>query len=170
MPLPSTMTPIATQTLTASASSITFSSIPQGYTDLMIVTSAIANVTGADVFVTTYNGDTASNYSYTSLYGSGSSAGSYRGTSVGIILGWMSVFNSSEWSPSTFHFMNYANTTTYKTMLVKSGNATTSGAYVDLSVGLWRSTAAITSINMRTVNGYGIKAGSSFTLYGIKAA
>ena len=170
MPLPSTMTPIATQTLTASASSITFSSIPQGYTDLMIVTSAIANVTGADVFVTTYNGDTASNYSYTSMYGSGSAAGSYRASSTGIILGWMSTFNSSEWSPSIFHLMNYSNATTNKTMLVKSGNATTSGAYVDLSVSLWRSNAAITSINMRTVNGYGIKAGSSFTLYGIKAA
>jgi hypothetical protein len=164
------MTPIATQTLTTSASSITFSSIPQGYTDLIIVTSAIANVTGADVFVTTYNGDTASNYSYTSLYGTGSAAGSYRAGSVGIVLGWLSTYNSSEWSPSIFHFMNYANSTTYKTMLVRTNNATTTGGLVEAAVGLWRSTAAITSINMRTVNGYAIKAGSTFTLYGIKAA
>lgn len=168
--MPQTYEPIATQTLTTSASSITFSSIPQNYTDLVIVTNAIANVTGADIFVTTYNGDTGSNYSYTSVYGTGSSVGSYRSSSVGIVLGWMSVFNSSEWAPSIFHLMNYSNTTTNKTMLVRSGTVTTTGGYVDLSVSLWRSTAAITSINMRTVNGYGIKAGSSFTLYGIKAA
>lgn len=175
MPLPSTLTPIANITVGTAVASVSFSNIPQNYTDLVIVTSAIANVTGADLFVTYFNGDNSgTTYSFTQLYGGGSGgggAGVQRTTNQnGFVIGWLSTYNSTEWSPSIFNIMNYSNTTTHKSILLKSGNSGTTGGSVDLSVGTWRNTAAITSIGMRTVNGYYIKSGSTFGLYGIKAA
>ena len=62
--------------------------------------------------------------------------------------------------------MNYANTTTYKTILGRWGSSANNQTRI--SVGLWRSTAAITSFTITP--SLGIAAGSSFTLYGIKAA
>ena len=61
MPLPSTMTPIATNTLTAVASSVTFSSIPSTYTDLVLVLQG--SFDSADDVRFRFNGDTGSNYS-----------------------------------------------------------------------------------------------------------
>jgi len=62
--------------------------------------------------------------------------------------------------------MNYSNTTTYKTGLVRA-NSAASGT--DAIVGLWRSTAAITSI-VATHDTAQFATGSTFTLYGIASA
>jgi hypothetical protein len=62
--------------------------------------------------------------------------------------------------------MNYSNSTTYKTILSR-GNVTGTG--IDLNVSLWRSTAAITNITVTSFTST-YTAGSTFTLYGIKAA
>jgi hypothetical protein len=166
------MTPIINWVAPSATTSVTFSSLPQNYTDLVIVTNGIANATGADIFVTHFNGDNASNtYSVTELYGSGSSAGSSRAVNQnGFVLGWLSTFNLAEWAPSVFNIMNYSNTTTYKPLLLRSGVATTSGGYVQIATGVWRNTSAVTSIIMRTVNGYQMKAGTTISIYGIKAA
>jgi hypothetical protein len=64
--------------------------------------------------------------------------------------------------------MNYANTTTYKTVLARS-NVT--DFRVAAIVGLWRSTSAINTIQLRSDNSsYNFTTGSTFTLYGISAA
>jgi hypothetical protein len=74
----STYTPIATQTLGSAAASVTFSSIPQGYTDLILVCSPVST-TGSNTFMwIRYNSDTGSNYSLTSMRGNGSTATSFR--------------------------------------------------------------------------------------------
>ena len=65
------------------------------------------------------------------------------------------------------NIQNYSNTTTYKTILGRANNAVTG---VTETVGLWRSTSAITSMTL--LQSYGsdlFKTGSTFTLYGIKA-
>ena len=62
--------------------------------------------------------------------------------------------------------MNYSNATTYKTVITRASNANNG---VDAVVGLWRNTAAITSINVFLGTG-NLDTGSTFTLYGIKAA
>ena len=76
MPLPSTMTPIATNTLVSATNSITFSSIPQGYTDLILIHSNISGTT--QQLRLTFNGDSGSNYSTTELYGTGSAVSHAR--------------------------------------------------------------------------------------------
>jgi len=63
--------------------------------------------------------------------------------------------------------MNYANTTTYKTSLTRGNIATVATL---ATVGMWRSTSAITSIKIERDGSNLLAAGSTFTLYGIAAA
>lgn len=163
MPLPSTMTPIATNTLTANAATVTFSSIPSTYTDLMMVVNTITS-TASEYMSINLNSDTGSNYSRTRLSGTGTSASSGRNTNetVGYIGAETYGTNALKFN-TVVHFMNYANTTTYKTFLSRAN-------HIDLAseaiVGLWRNTSAINTIKVNS----NFAAGSTFTLYGIKAA
>ena len=160
--MPSTYTPIATTTLGSAASSVTFSSISGSYTDLRIVYATTASADAGNYI--RYNSDSGSNYSRTGLYGNGSSAGSNRDTSSTGIYGPFTM--SSAITSNTIDIMNYSNTTTNKTCLVRAGAANNSTV---ASVGLWRSTAAITSVSI-TCDGANFVSGSTFTLYGVKSA
>lgn len=159
-----TYTPLATQTLSSAAASVTFSSISGAYTDLVLVVAGQA--TGAQRnLLLQFNGDTASNYSATILYGDGSAAASVRVTSqtsanVGGI-------DSTSQSNTIAQIMNYSNATTYKTVLGR-GNSSTN--IVAAKVALWRSTSAITSIVAFLAASDTFTTGSTFTLYGIAAA
>jgi hypothetical protein len=162
----STYTPIATTTLGSAVASYTFSSIPSGYTDLVLVASTQATSSGQGQSIE-LNSDTGSNYSATILRGNGSSAVSARITSVQAAL----LSNIAEPPTSSFgvyiaNFQNYSNATTYKSILCRSNNA---AAGTEAIVNLWRSTAAITSIKI-AISGGNFNTGSTFTLYGILAA
>ena len=157
--MPQTYTNIATQTLGSAAGSVTFSSIPSTYTDLVLIISGTA--VSSDTMTYQFNNDTGTNYSDTYLFGDGT-AGSGRHTSSGAIFG--AGINTTP-SHQILNIMNYSNTTTRKTTLLR-GNASGTGAAVAF-VGLWRNTAAITSIKLSI--GSNFATGSIFTLYGIKA-
>ena len=162
--MPSTYTPIATTTTGGSTSSVTFSSLGS-YTDLRLVIDAIGVGTG---YVSVqFNSDTATNYSLTRIGGNGSTASSNRASSqTSIDLSWSAAYTSSGRLLETVDFMNYRNTTTYKTLLSRAGKADNA---VDTIVGLWRSTSAITSINLMAMSA-NYAAGSTFTLWGIQSA
>jgi hypothetical protein len=157
----STYTPIATTTLSSATASVTFSSISQGYTDLVIVYNGISSTDDQNYF--RYNNDTGSNYSRTFMYGNGSAAGSNRSSNDTLLYG---PFSLSTPVTNIAHIMNYSNSTTYKTTLIRSGGAANSTI---ATVGLWRSTAAITNVLIATNSGT-FNAGSTFSLYGILAA
>jgi hypothetical protein len=151
--------------------SVTFTSIPQGYTDLVVVMSA-AMSSGSGTFSSWQaNGDTGTNYSSTTLYGTGSSTGSERQTNTANpYLNYYSDISTTLGQNTTIAtWLNYSNTTTFKTALVRSGTASGS-TYPGTSahVGLWRNTAAITSLAIKA-NGVNFAAGSTFSLYGIAA-
>ena len=164
-----TYEPIATQTLGSAAATVTFSSIPQTYTDLVLVCSTQGTTVTAAVTIR-YNSDTGSNYSVTRLYGDGSTATSnrYSNQTSAHIGDWMP--NATYFFPIVTQIQNYSNTTTYKTHLSRFGaSSDVQGAIV----GLWRSTAAINTITImenQASAGTNFKIGSTFTLYGIKAA
>ena len=168
MPLPSTYTPIATNTLASAASTVTFSNLPQGYTDLVLVCSPAQTTQAQGDLHFRFNSDTGSNYSFTRLTGTGSSALSSRGTNTSFInfenYGYPSDILGN--SNQIVQVMNYSNTTTYKTALGRPNSAETG---LEASVGMWRNTAAITSITC-FMNVGTLKSGSTFTIYGIKAA
>jgi len=154
----STYTPIATQTSDGSASTITFSSIPSTYTDLIFVVRSAGSGGSVDTTLR-FNGDTNSNYSRVYMYGSGSSvvtAEVPNQTQIG------SGVNAIH------HFMNYSNSTTYKTVLGRYWEASSISLAMCI---LWRSTAAINSIAISIAgSGQTFTNGSTFTLYGIAAA
>jgi len=162
----STYTPIATTTLGSAAATITFSSF-SGYTDLRLIMSVLPTGAGSAMELTV-NNDSASNYSWTNIYGNGTSALSGRTSNYGNILGGYGL-SSSTTIPTFFelNFQNYSNTTTYKTILSRfsDNGAGLAGA----AVSLWRSTAAITSIKINNPNST-YATGSTFTLYGIASA
>ena len=159
-----TYEPIATTTLGSPSSAVTLSSIPSTYTDLVLVCSYSGTSTAVNLYP---NGSGASDKSWTSLRGTGSIAESSRGSSIAIQDYWTTVTNSSgEFTVSTFNIMNYSNTTTFKTFLVRRSVAS---VYAETLVNLWRSTAAISSLSINSANG-NFAIGSTFTLYGIKAA
>lgn len=160
--MPTTYEPIATTTLGSAQGSVTFSTISQSFTDLILVYN-----TGSTSVVNDYvrlNGDTGSNYSWTRLVGTGSSVISSRGTNDTAMI--MGDTSSSLVTTQIIQIANYSNTTTNKTILNKSANP--SGAFT-VSVGLWRNTSAVTSITVFP-NGTTWLSGSTFTLYGVKAA
>jgi hypothetical protein len=169
MPLPSTMTPIATIATTSSAATVTFSNIPQTYTDLILVYNG--GLSGFDYIYSRYNSDTGSNYSGTAMYGNGSTASAHRYSSgtYNQLIGWGIGQGTALTSVGIIHFMNYANTTTYKSMILRDMNPE-SGGGTQAAVHLWRSTSAISSIVLTGINSRTITNGSTFTLYGIKAA
>jgi hypothetical protein len=162
-----TYTPIATTTLSSAQSSVTFSSISGSYTDLVLVMSPWLT-SGADNSKITVNSDTGTNYSRTNLYGDGSSAGSGRGTSESAFYPDRSAYPNTTAGANTVivSFMNYSNTTTYKTFLARANN-TSYGT--SAQVGLWRNTSAITSITITHATST-YASGSTFSLYGITAA
>jgi len=145
--------------------SITFTSIPQSYTDLVLV-AAFATDNASSINLNVGNGsiDTGSNFSWTYLLGNGSSASSSRGTSDTRIFSGATNSSNGQ-SNATYSFQNYSNTTTNKT-IINRFNDTTNGVYA--TVGLWRNTAAINQIRL-LANGNNFAVGSTFSLYAIKA-
>jgi hypothetical protein len=164
--MPLTYTPIATQTLGSAAASVTFSSIPATYTDLVLVFNG-TTVTSANNLSLQFNGDTASNYSMTRLRGTGSAAESSRFTSQTLMLGPNISSTSSTISPVIWQIQNYANTTTYKTALARGGGSDVETTAI---VGLWRNTAAINQVVVLVNGSQNMTIGSTFSLYGILAA
>lgn len=165
----STYTPIATTTLSSTQSNIEFTSISGSYTDLVLVLSIKSISTASNSWINLrINGDSNSNYSQTTLNGSGSSASSFNYTSRsdGIFIG---DTNSNDYATIICNILNYNNTTTYKSVLSRSSDATD---FVKEIVGLWRkSPEAITTINIQIESSANnIASGTTATLYGIKAA
>lgn len=161
-----TYTPITSTTLANTASSVTFSSIASTYTDLVLV----ANIKGSTGNYTRvqFNGDTGTNYSWLGISGDGTSATSFKTPNIAYTyLQGNALQTSTDFSYiSTTHFMNYSNTTTYKTFVSRSSAV---GSATDALVSLWRSTSAINSIYLYPNTG-NFATGSTFTLYGITAA
>jgi hypothetical protein len=170
--MPKTYEPIATQTLGSAAATVTFSSISGTYTDLMFVCAFSCDIANQDVRLKVGNGsiDTGTNYSFTYMNGSGTSPATGRLAAASYIANYSVLGTSTGQQNIIYQLQNYANTTTNKTTLAR---VNASDKEVAAVVGLWRSTSAINIISI-TNEGANPSAkfsiGSTFTLYGIKAA
>jgi hypothetical protein len=166
MPAGSTYSTIATTTLGSAQASISLSSIPSTYTDLLVVAS-IGSASPQQAYVIRFNSDSGSNYSWTRLSGIGTGlASSSRGSTQTYISGF-EIGSSTDRGVQTFHLNNYSNTNVFKTGLFRTGYATYQTSAI---VGLWQSTSAINSITITSSGGANIVTGSTLTLYGITAA
>ena len=154
---------LRTETVATATSSVTLSlSGISGYTDLVLVINATASGGALNPQIQ-FNGDTASNYSLTWMYGNGSAPFSGRySDQTSSYIGYLTTSQ-----PATFivQIQNYSNSTTNKTALFRWNTTNTE---VGAGVCLWRNTAAITSVTIKTsANNFAV--GSTFSLYGVKA-
>jgi hypothetical protein len=150
------------------SSSITFSSIPSTYTDLVLCLSLRASID-----VTNYSmdfNDLSTNQTSRQIYGSGSAAASNSGSSFDVAYGTVnsSVFTSNTFANAQIYIPNYAGSN-YKSISVDGvteNNAST--AYATLAAGLWSATAAITKIQLYPSGKTGtLVEYSTATLYGV---
>lgn len=153
---------IATTTL-STGGNLSFTSIPSTYTDLVLVASSPGATNVGSVIGLRFNNDTGTNYSDTILYG-GNATGSTKNNNASYIMALYYFGLKSVQSTLIYNIMNYANTTTYKTTLIRAN----SGQETDAIVGLWRSTSAINRVDL-FVDSSTFVSSSTFTLYGIKA-
>ena len=168
---------IATTTVgSGGASSISFSSIPNTYTDLQILLSARTNGTDAPGYaILRLNGNSSSVYSRKTLQGDGSTAQSYSGsgeTAVNYMYVNGNAGTVNTFSNTSIYIPNYnsSNNKAFYFDTVQERNATTN-AWVMTQANLWANTSAITSITLEPQN---IDSQTLFlqyttaTLYGIK--
>jgi hypothetical protein len=167
--MPNTLIPIQTYTLSSSASSVTFSNIPQNYTDLVLKVSARTTTGSFPDGRLQFNNDTGSNYNWRNAYGTGSGAGSNNGgTTTSIAFG--TLVGSSEtantFTSSEIYIPNYAGSTQKSVSSDSVTETNASTAYMAILAGLWTSTSAITSINIST-SATAFAQYTTATLYGV---
>lgn len=161
--------------LSATATSVTFSSIPATYTDLKLVASIRTDRTAstAENIRVQFNSDTGSVYSDRILEGNGSSASSSLDSAVASIMsgyGDTDADTANTFGSYEIYIPNYLSTNakSISSDSVVENNATT--GYNVLIAGLWNpaTQAAINAIKLFPQLGPNFKIGSSFYLYGIK--
>ena len=166
---------ISTTTLSTTAATVTFSSIPTGYTHLQLRCLIRTNRTsgdGADLKVN-FNSSSAT-YAFHNLSGYGGSASAEAGTSdVTISLQRLASDNtggSNIFAGMIIDILDYQSTSKAKTVRSLGGyDNNGSGGQISLSSGLWYATpAAITQIDLTTTATTSFKQYSSFSLYGVK--
>lgn len=166
------------QTVTVGAggvSSIDFTSIPSTYQHLQIryIAKSTNAATAADNLGLRFNSDTGSNYTRHYLDGSGTTVTSGNNTSVTQVYatcGQSSATYTNVFGGGIIDILDYANTSKYKTSRAMSGvEFTAAGGAIQYTSGLWMSTSAISSINIRALSG-NLAQYSTFALYGIKAS
>jgi len=161
---------IATTTVgSGGASSITFSSIPSTYTHLQI-RAITKNTSSSNFAAMRFNSDTASNYSAHYLDGDGASATAGAASNYDrSYFGYTSTSSQTNiFGVSVIDILDYANTNKFKTVRGLTGvDVNGSGGYIELNSSSWRSTSAITNINI-FFSSNNFAEYSSFALYGIK--
>jgi hypothetical protein len=155
-------------TLAAATSSVTFSNIPQNYGDLVLVVN-YAPTTNTDSPYFQVN-NSAANYSVVwMLGGSGNttSSGSSGPRAQIPILFAVGATVADGSNNVIFQIMDYAQTDKHKSMLIRANSNTNE---VAASTARWADTSAITSVSLSsTALSSTLKAGSTFSLYGIAA-
>jgi hypothetical protein len=167
--MPATYEPITTQTLGSNQNIITFTNFG-GYTDLVLIINAVTDHgdNGARGYIK-FNSDSNTNYSVTYLASDGSAPlSSFREASQTYIAYGVMGNVSTNYSAQIINIMNYTNTNVFKSVLCRSANADGTNNSNRLVAGNWRSTAAITQIDLDCDGEY--ITGSTFTLYGILKA
>jgi hypothetical protein len=170
-----TYTLIDSEVLASSAASVTFSAIPATFTDLVLRVSARCADTGTYAALKfTLNSHTSSNYSFTVLYGTGSSALSDRDSSLTSAKPKFTI-NANDATANTFgsaeiYIPSYLASQNKPISAFGVSETNSSTSYMGANALLWRNTAAITSIQISELFDTNLLTGSSFYLYGISNA
>jgi len=157
-----TYTALATVTLGTATASVTFSSIPATYRDLILVFAGTR--TGSNNVNFRFNSDTGTNYSWVVANGNGSTTLSVAETLSFIPTGYYDIATNAQMNV-IFQVMDYSATDKHKTSLSRSSQA---GAGVAMAASRWANTAAVTTVQIYAGNN-DFGSGSVFSLYGVIA-
>lgn len=163
MPTP-TYTPLANVTLASATSTISFSSIPSTYKDLIFVINIAATATVLNEVFIRFNGDTGSNYSYLEAFGAGSGSGGGGSGSrtynmIGYHGGGVSVITIAQ-------VMDYSATDKHKTTLARNDKTDQGTTMIGCR---WANTAAVTSALISNIAPANFPVGTTVALYGVIA-
>jgi hypothetical protein len=173
--MPSTYTLIASNVLSSSASSVTFSSIPNTYTDLAVRVSGrsddSSNSSNSIRFF--INSNTGTVYSFTRILGNGTSVASYSAPANTDELYFNNGLSTALSTANTFgnaeiYIPNYTSSTNKPVGSFQVAETNSSPVSVGMTAGSIRITSAITTIQVTLNPTYSFVTGSSFYLYGIK--
>lgn len=166
---------IASEVLSDAAASKTFSSIPQTFSHLRlkVLARTAGGGTGGDNLAVQFNGDFGANYDY--VLAQVSNTTDANATSVGQVAITTGVAprngdTANKAGLTVIDIPFYALTTFHKVLQYRSVafiSQIATGSFDRTGGGLWRNTAAITSILLIPETG-DFMAGSAFSLYGIK--
>jgi hypothetical protein len=161
MPTP-TYKALATITLGSSAATVTFSSIPASYRDLVLISNIRQNTTGARQCNLQPNGDTGNAFL---VYMDGSGSAAFSGTTSALSMFYMASGPAANTNViSITQILDYSATDKFKTILTRAGS---SFDPVSTYAAAWTSTSAITSMTIFPNTGGNLSSGSTFDLYGI---
>ena len=151
----------------AGASTIDFTSIPQGYTDLKLVgTTRSSNANNYGDVYFTFNGVTT-NRSARYLEGSGSAAASGTQTTMGAGSGQGNSATANTFGSWELYIPNYTSNNFKSSLADGVGENNATQAYATLVANLWSSTAAINQITIVPLSTFVFQQYSTATLYGI---
>jgi len=173
---------ITSQTLGSNQTTVTFNSISQAYTDLVIRASwrTTRNVLGWDDLKIQINGNTNADYIGRLRWGTGSSENQQAEVSTYFVarpyLSYSTAPDNNLYTNSEYYIQNYSSTSLYKTIHGADGtnsftSANASGVFCNGYV--YMNTSAVTSLSITQFSNpqtADIAAGSIITLYGIKKA
>jgi hypothetical protein len=168
MPTP-TYTPLATVTLASAVSTVSFSSIPATYRDLILITNirTTKSATSDAVFVRA-NSDSGSNYTRVGMFGNGSTTGSFTGTESGYYLAVTgNTATSGVFDMNILQIMDYSAADKHKTALLRESENQITTVLAEAQ--RWANTNAITTLTVVPQTGPNLAAGSTLSLYGVIA-
>jgi hypothetical protein len=174
--MPSSRILISSQTLGSAAASVTFSSIPATFTDLVLrVSVRTNNANFYDSDRVYFNGSSGTtNYSYIWLRGLGSgtpSSGSQTSGNAGTGLHNVGdTATASTFSSGEIYIPNYAGSASKPFSFANFGENNATTARLGVTANLFSSSAAISSITFIPLEGTSYLAGSSFYLYGLRSS
>jgi hypothetical protein len=167
-----TYTLISSNVLGSSTATVTFSSIPATYTDLVLRVSGRFDGVSRVIGIYFNNAGGASTlYSWTQLSGNGSSISSGRGTAnmqfqQDSVVG--SGYTADTFGSIEMYIPNYLVSQNKPVSIDGTTENNATGSFRQATAGLWSSTAAINRIDLISQGGQNFVSGSSFYLYGIK--
>lgn len=157
---------IASVDVASPQSSIEFTSIPQGYTDLKVVVSSRVNYAGNWVGLLGQFNGSSTGYSYRRIYEySSSTMASDTAATFGMSQGASSTANT--FASTELYIPNYTSSN-FKSFSIEgySENMSTENLILQ-AAGLWSNTSAITSITFTSDVSQPFLANSTATLYGV---
>jgi hypothetical protein len=170
--MPATYEPIQTYTVTGSnllgTTGVTFTSIPQTYTDLVVIQNIAVTAPAIVCMRVGFNGiDTSALYSLTSysVNAGGPSGGEVNNETV-----WRSTLAHAGTGRGLYRtqIMSYSSASVFKMATDHFDNYPYGG--MDLDINLYRNAGAINTVRCILDRAEYYTVGSTFTLYGIKAA